>query len=99
MMRDEDRYEEIVANVSAYTDDPAENGYNGLSCVGLPLEVGDIAMDEYPLGTRVEINGEMYVVADRFGGGYTGRIDIFMPERKDALQFGRKTMTVKIYKN
>lgn len=54
-------------------------------------------MDDVPFGTRVEINGHMYVVEDRFGGGYTNRIDIYMDTKREAFQWGRRHLKVKIY--
>lgn len=56
-----------------------------------------IAMDGVPFGTEVEINGRRYVVEDRFGGGYTDRIDIFMDSKSEALRWGRRWLEVKIY--
>jgi 3D (Asp-Asp-Asp) domain-containing protein len=92
------RYITVTANCSAYTSSDSENdGYGGLTCEEKPLEEGMIAMDDYPLGTKVEIDGKMYYVADRFGGGYKNRIDIFMPSKSDALRFGRQWKEVKIY--
>jgi len=54
-------------------------------------------MDGVPFGTVVEIEGHRYVVEDRFGGGYTNRIDIFMDTKAEAFQWGRRWLDVKIY--
>ena len=54
-------------------------------------------MDDVPFGTRVEIDGHMYIVEDRFGGGYTNRIDIYMDTKSEAFQWGRRHLKVKIY--
>lgn len=59
---------------------------------------GSVAADDLPLGTKVRINGKIYVVKDRFGGGYTHRIDIYMDSYEKAVSFGRRTMTVEVLK-
>lgn len=91
------RTREIVAEVTAFTGDPSENGgYEGLTVEGKPLEEGHVAADDLPLGTKVIIEGKEYIVADRFGGNYRNRIDIYMPSRESAYRFGRQHLTVKI---
>ena len=81
-----------TANVSAYTwtGNVMANGE-------YPYE-GAVAADDLPLGTKVRINGQIYVVKDRFGGGYTHRIDIYMDSYERAVSFGRRTMTVEVLK-
>lgn len=56
--------------------------------------VGAVASDDLPLGTTVMINGYYYVVADRFGGGYSDMIDIFMDSHEDAVEFGTQYLDV-----
>lgn len=87
------KYIEVWANVSAYTADEGGNIGND----GKNLAYGDIAMDDFPNGTKVEIEGEVFVVNDCFGGQYTNHIDIFMGSYKEAISFGRRMMKVKIY--
>lgn len=56
--------------------------------------VGAVASDDLPLGTRLLINGNEYVVADRFGGGYTDSIDIFFDSYDEAIEFGVQYLDV-----
>ena len=79
-------------NVSAYTwtGNVMANGE-------YPYE-GIVASDDLPIGTKVKINGRVYVVKDRFGGGYTHRIDIYMDSYERAIQFGCKYMYVEVLK-
>ena len=56
-----------------------------------------IAMDGVPFGTLVEIDGHVYTVEDRFGGGYTDRIDIYMETKAEAFRWGRRWLEVKIF--
>ena len=74
-------------NVSAYCD-------QGYTASGAWVSEGMVASDDLPLGTTVIINGVRYVVADRFGGGYTDRLDIFMPSYDDCINFGRQYIDV-----
>lgn len=88
----------ILANVSAYTADSDECGKSdGVTASGKVATAGrTIAMDGVPFGTQVRINGNIYVVEDRFDGGYSNRIDIFMNTKAEAFNFGRQYIEVEI---
>lgn len=77
-----------VMTVSAYTHTGA------VMANGEYPYVGAVASDDLPLGTRVLINGNEYVVADRFGGGYTNAIDIFVDSYEEAIEFGVQYLDV-----
>jgi 3D (Asp-Asp-Asp) domain-containing protein len=50
-----------------------------------------------PLGTKVYVEGYGYAIAADTGGAIHGyKIDIFMPSRQQALQWGRRTVKVTI---
>ena len=87
-----------AVNVSAYTASVEECGKNdGITASGtIAAEGRTIAADHLPFGTQVEINGHIYTVEDRFGGGYENRIDIFMTDQDRAWEFGRRLMIVRI---
>lgn len=74
-------------NVSAYCD-------QGATASGQWVREGIVASDDLPLGTVVVINGNRYVVEDRFGGGYTDRLDVYMANYNDCINFGRQTIDV-----
>lgn len=95
------KFKEVYCNISAYTAHSDETGRgDGITASGQKAQAGrTIAMDDVPFGTRVEINGHIYIVEDRFGGGYTNRIDIYMDTKEEAFQWGRRYLTVKIYDN
>lgn len=80
----------VTMNVSAYTwtGNVMANGE-------YPYE-GVVASDDLPLGTKVKVNGRIYVVKDRFGGGYTNRLDIYMDSYQRAINFGRQYLHVEI---
>ncbi|RWZ52360.1 LysM peptidoglycan-binding domain-containing protein [Halobacillus fulvus] len=78
-------------------------GCSGTTYTGIDLRANPdqkvIAVDPdvIPLGTEVYVEGYGKAVAGDIGGAIQGnRIDVFMPERSDALDFGRQTVEVQI---
>lgn len=72
--------------------------YYGITASGTKVRPGVVAVDPkiIPLGTEIFIQGYGFFVAEDTGGAIKGnRIDIFMEDRKKALEFGRKK--VKVY--
>jgi 3D (Asp-Asp-Asp) domain-containing protein/Skp family chaperone for outer membrane proteins len=72
----------------------------GNTASGLPVGVGVIAVDPnvIPLGTRLFVPGYGPAVAADVGSAVKGNIiDLWMPSTKDALAWGRRTVTVTIY--
>ncbi len=79
-----------VMNISAYT-------WTGSTMAnGEYPHVGAVASDDLPIGTKILIDGIMYIVKDRFGGGYTDRIDIYMESYEEAINFGRQRIEVEV---
>lgn len=63
--------------------------------------MSEIAVDPrvIPLGSKVYVAGYGYAIAGDTGGAIKGnRIDILMPNRSKALDFGRRTIKIKVYK-
>ena len=80
-----------VLNCSAYchTGNPTASGV-------MP-EVGMAAADHIPFGSKVILpDGRILTITDRFGGGYTDRLDIFLPTEAECWQFGRRYLRCKI---
>ena len=51
-----------------------------------------------PLGTKVYVDGYGYAVAADKGSAIKGnKIDVFMPSKEHALNWGVKTVKVRIY--
>lgn len=92
------KYQLMEANISCYTSDSDEcEKSDGITASGTKAVAGrTIAMDGVPFGTKVIIDGHVYVVEDRFGGGYKNRIDIYCNSKEEAFRFGRQFKTVKI---
>ncbi|MEW6044992.1 MAG: 3D domain-containing protein [Bacillota bacterium] len=87
---------QLVVEATAYSYG-CGNG-DGVTATGTPVRWGVVAVDPQiiPLGSRVEIAGLGVFQAEDTGGAIKGsRIDIWMPSRGMALQWGRRTVTVK----
>jgi 3D (Asp-Asp-Asp) domain-containing protein len=72
----------------------------GLTASGIPVGVGVIAVDPtvIPLGTRVFVPGYGPAVAADVGTAIKGNIiDLWMPSTPQALDWGRRTVTITIY--
>ncbi|HUD73750.1 MAG TPA: 3D domain-containing protein [Terracidiphilus sp.] len=82
----------LIAFVTAYvaTGHPAANGHQPQTqhTVALPRQ--------FPLGSKVQIDGHWYVGEDRTAKKYDGRFDIFMATRDAALQWGKRRMQVTV---
>lgn len=66
---------------------------DGITASGKKAQPGMVAMSSYyPFGTRLMINGQLYVVEDRGGSGIENdktRVDIFVYDHQEALRLGR----------
>ena len=78
-------------NISAYT-------YSGNpTASGVYPAVGHCAADHLPFGSKVTLpDGRVLIVTDRFGGGFTDRLDIFMETESECWKWGRKWLLCKV---
>ena len=63
---------------------------------GLMPYSGAVANNQYPLGTKVEIAGKIYVVEDRMAERFPERWDIWFPSCSQAIEWGVRRLPVKI---
>lgn len=78
-------------NVSAYchTGNPTASG--------VWPAVGMAAADHLPFGSRVYLpDGSAVVIRDRFGGGYSDRLDLFMETEGECWTWGRRWLRCRI---
>ncbi|MGG7096230.1 3D domain-containing protein [Clostridium sardiniense] len=71
----------------------------GIKPVRDPNGISSVAVDPsvIPLGSKVYVDGYGYAIASDTGGAIVGnKIDLFMNSEAECLQFGRRTVTVKI---
>ncbi|QUG39893.1 DUF348 domain-containing protein [Psychrobacillus sp. INOP01] len=92
---------EFYATATAYT--AYCNGCSGITATGVNLKSNPnlkvIAVDPsvIPLGSKVWVEGYGYAVAGDTGGAIKGnKIDLFMPSKSQAYDFGRKKVLVKV---
>jgi 3D (Asp-Asp-Asp) domain-containing protein len=85
----------MVMSASAYSSQ--DSGNSSYTCRGDLLRKGIAAVDPnvIPLGTRLYIPGYGYAIADDIGGAIKGySIDLAFDTHGEALQFGRRRVTV-----
>ena len=78
-------------NVSAYchTGNPTASG--------VWPAVGMAAADHLPFGSKVYLpDGSVVVIRDRFGGGYSDRLDLFLATEDECWQFGRQWLKCRV---
>lgn len=92
---------EFYVTATAYT--AYCNGCSGITTTGINLksnpDVKVIAVDPkvIPLGSKVWVEGYGYAVAGDTGGAIKGnKIDLFMPSKSKAYDFGRKKVRIKV---
>ncbi|WP_438318182.1 3D domain-containing protein [Sporosarcina sp. FA9] len=91
----------ITVSATAYT--AFCKGCSGVTATGIDLRANPnqkvIAVDPtvIPLGSRVWVEGYGEAIAGDIGGDIKGNsIDVFIPNTKRALNWGNKTVTIKI---
>ncbi|MEH7514959.1 LysM peptidoglycan-binding domain-containing protein [Gottfriedia acidiceleris] len=91
----------ITMEASAYT--ASCKGCTGITATGINLKENPntkvISVDPsvIPLGSKVNVEGYGVAIAGDTGGAIKGnRIDVFIPNKQDAIKFGRKQVKVTI---
>ena len=73
----------------------------GKTALGIPVRKGVIAVDPQliPLGTRMHVPGYGHGLAADVGVAIKGRIiDLWFPTRAKARAWGRRTVTITVYR-
>jgi 3D (Asp-Asp-Asp) domain-containing protein len=86
---------------TAYDPGPGSCGASadGITAIGMRAGKGVVAVDPrmIPMGARLHIEGYGYAVAGDIGGAIKGnRIDLGFHSRRQALQFGRRKVVVRV---
>ncbi|WP_374722772.1 3D domain-containing protein [Peribacillus tepidiphilus] len=96
-------YRVLKVTATAYT--ASCKSCSGITATGLNLKKNPnlkvISVDPrvIPLGSKVYVEGYGYAIAADKGSAVRGnKIDVFIPNKKRALQWGKRTVTVRIYK-
>lgn len=94
-----------IYEATAYTAGPESTGKNpghpayGITYSGLPVKLGVVAVDPrvIPLGSIVWVEGYGLAVAADTGSAIKGkRIDVYFPDVRTAMQWGRKDVRVAV---
>lgn len=97
----EEATKEITVTATAYT--ASCPGCSGITATGINIKdnpdkkVISVDPSVIPLGSEVYVEGYGYAVAADTGGAIKGnRIDVFIPEQQDAINWGKQQVEVKI---
>lgn len=88
--------------VSGYSANDPVQGTNNITATGKEIKEGMVAVDPkvIPLGTKIEIKDMGIFIAEDTGGKINGnRIDIYFDTKKEAKEFSRKGIWVRIIDN
>lgn len=91
--------ETFTMEATAYL--PTDGSAEGITAMGIPATYGIVAVDPYviPLGSRVYIPGYGEALAADTGGAIYGyKIDLCMEDYWQAMDFGRRMVTVFVLK-
>ncbi len=84
-------YTEIESVVTAYV-------LKGIMASGEQVYDGSIACPRYiPLETKIEIFEKKYICKDRMNKRFPDRFDIWMKNKKDAIEFGKQKIKLRIF--
>lgn len=87
----------LAVTSTAYAPSPFQTDNTPcITAAGTRVRPGTVAANWLPLGTLLNINGEVYIVEDRMHPRFQRSIDIFFPSTSEALAFGRRLLTVSI---
>lgn len=87
---------------SGYSANDPVQGTNNITATGKEIKEGMVAVDSkvIPLGTKIEIKDMGIFIAEDTGGKIKGnRIDIYFDTKKEAKEFSRKGIWVRIIDN
>jgi 3D (Asp-Asp-Asp) domain-containing protein len=94
---------ELTMSATAYT--ASCNGCSGITATGINLldnpdkKVISVDPSVIPLGSKVYVEGYGHAIAGDTGGAIVGnKIDIFIPEKQDAINWGVRDVKVTVYK-
>lgn len=91
----------VTATITAYSSEARQTDSTPfVTAIGTTVRPGVVAANWLPIGTRVripEIFGEReFVVEDRMNKRYEDRLDVWLPTRAEAVQFGVRKARVEI---
>lgn len=94
----------ITVPATAYNSLPGQTDDTPfITASGTTTRHGVLAANFLPIGTRVKIpeiyGDDVFIVEDRMNARYDKRVDIWMENYDDAIQFGYKNIEIEVYPN
>jgi len=87
----------LTVHSTAYAPSPYQTDSTPcITAAGTKVRPGVVAANFLPIGTLIEMNGEVYIVEDRMNPRYKYAIDIYFPSTSEALEFGSQTVDIVI---
>lgn len=91
----------IAVPMTAYSSTPDQTDSTPFTTAsGTHVHWGTVAANFLPFGTKIKIpsmyGDQVFTVEDRMNKRYWHKVDIWMPTRQDALQFGVRTLEIEI---
>lgn len=88
----------FIVQSSAYASSPRQTDSTPcITAAGTVVRPGVVATNFLPMGTLLEINGQLHIVEDRMNPRYAGRyLDVWFPSTSEALVFGRRNMEIEV---
>lgn len=85
---------ERLGNFSAYTAEEAQTDSRPSEMAnGEEVYIGAVANNCLPFGTKIEVVGVVYTVADRMNRRYAcNHFDIYFESKDEAMEFGRRSI-------
>jgi 3D (Asp-Asp-Asp) domain-containing protein len=93
------KIKELVVSITAYSSTPDQTDDSPfITARGTYVRDGIVAANFLPFGTKIKIpelfGDKIFVVEDRMNSRYWHKVDLWFPERHDALEFGIKTAKI-----
>lgn len=90
-----------IRTITAYSSSRNETDESPFETASMShVRYGIVAANWLPVGTKLQIpeifGDEVFVVEDRMNKRYPNRVDVWMPSKQEAKQFGKKTAEIVI---
>ena len=91
-----------VRTITAYSSTPDQTDSTPfITANGMTVNDNLVAANWLKFGTRVRIpeyfGDKVFVVADRMHPRFDNRLDVWMPSREEAMNFGLRKLTVEVF--
>jgi len=88
----------LTGEFSAYTSEPGQTDSSPfIMASGNRVYAGAIANNCLPFGSKIKVNGKIKIVEDRMNRRYgCEHFDIWMEEKTESIQFGRRKLEYEI---